>query len=175
MRKELFVLLCGLILNSACNHSKPKPVSDSIHQQTVTVNGAKDSVINNSKQNYGSEATISSPCVKCLLGVIQNTDKYKSLRTSIPQQNLIYNVNWVTSKNPVEIDSSAKINNGLMIKVQLKDRGSAKMLATYLYNNQNSRFYLLNTQNKYEQEAPIDSSSLKKIRNSCFWGVASEK
>src|ERR1700753_1857195 len=172
MKNVLLFIVSFSLLIIACNHTKPKPVSDDIHKQAVSVNGTKDSVINNSKQNYGNEATVSSPCVKCLLGIIQKNDAFRKLTVGIPPANVIYNINWITSKNPVEIDSTIKINNGMSVKVQQKNAGALQMLVTYLYNNQNSRFYLLNRQNKYDHDVAIDSLSLKLVRNSCFWGVA---
>jgi hypothetical protein len=41
------LLLVGL---AACDHSKPKPISNNITKTVVTVNGKKDSVINNPKR-----------------------------------------------------------------------------------------------------------------------------
>jgi hypothetical protein len=172
--KFLISILYVLVSLAACN-SKPKPVSNNIHRQAVTVNGKKDSVINNSRQNYGDVATVPDVCIKCLLAIIQQTGHYQKFTLAVPSQNIIYNINWITSSNPVDIDSSLKINNGMSIKLQLKDGGSPKMLATYLYNNQNARFYLLNTQNKYDEDVKVDSASLKSIRQKCFWGVASAK
>ena len=164
-----------MLLALSCNHAKPKPVSNNIHKQAVLVNGAKDSVINNSRQNYGNVATVSEPCIKCLLGIIQQTDNYKKLTSSVPPQNVIYNVNWITSTNPVNIDSNRKINNGMAIKLQQKGGSSPKMLATYLYNNQNAQFYLLNGHNKYDEDVKVGDTALKSVRRSCFWGVASAK
>ena len=171
--KQVASTFAVLIVFAACN-SKPKPISNNITKTVVDVNGKKDSVINNPEKNYNN-ATVSEPCVKCLIGVIQSTAKYKMLTTSVPAQNIIYDVNWITSKNTVSVGNSIKIINGMAIDVNLKDGSAPKKLATFLYNNENARFYCINDQNKLESSVQIDAGSLKKIRNSCFWGVASAK
>ena len=159
---------------SACNQSKPKPVSNNITKTTVTVGGKKDSVINNNQKNYGN-ATVSEPCVKCLIGMIQQTKNYKTITGAAEPQNIIYNVNWITSSKPVTLADGSKIINGMAIDIDSKDDGTTKKLTTYLYNNQNEQVYLLNAGNKYAIDSKIDPSSVKKIRNACFWGVASAK
>ena len=167
----LFALLIGA---TACNQSKPKPVSNNITKTTVTVSGKKDSVINNPEKNYGN-ATVSEPCVKCLIGMIQQSKNYKAATAAAEPQNIIYNVNWITSTKPITLGDGSKIINGMAIDINSKDDGTLKKLTTYLYNNENARVYLLNTTNKYTVDSKIDSASLNKIRNACFWGVASAK
>lgn len=164
-------LLIGLM---ACNQSKPKPVSNNITKTTVTVNGKKDSVINNTEKNYGN-ATVSEPCVKCLIGMIQQTKNYKVATAAAEPQNIIYNVNWITSSKPVALGDGSKIINGMAIDINSKDDGTLKKLTTYLYNNENAQVYLLNAANKFTADSKIDSASLKRIRNACFWGVPSAK
>src|SRR5471030_2765476 len=85
---------------AACNQSKPKPVSNNITKTSVTVSGKKDSVINNPEKNYGN-ATVSEPCVKCLIGIIQQSKNYKTLTSKAESANIVYNVNWITSSKPV--------------------------------------------------------------------------
>jgi hypothetical protein len=165
------ITLIGLI---CCNRSKPKPVSKDITKMTVTVNGKKDSVINNPEKNYGN-ATVSEPCLKCLLRVIHKTDRYKKLTSAIPPQNIIYDVNWITSSHPMDIGNDTKIVNGMAIIINWKEGGIPKKVTTFLYNNENARLYLLNNQNKFDSDVLISDTSLKKIRNSCFWGVASAR
>jgi hypothetical protein len=168
--------LFGLFLSglAACERSKPKPVSNNITKTVVTVNGKKDSVINNPEKNYGN-ATISEPCVKCLLQIIQKTDSYKRVTAQIPQQEIIYDVNWITSRTPKEIGDGNKIINGMEIDVNEKTSSKPKAITTFLYNNATARFYLRNSQGNFDNDTQVDSVSLKKIRNSCFWGVASAK
>lgn len=158
----------------ACNHAKPKPVSNNITKTTVVVNGKKDSVINNSQKNYGN-ATVSEPCVKCLLVVIQQTDSYKSLTSGLSQRNIIYDVNWITSVKPRAVGNGKKIINGMAVDVNQKSASSIRKITTYLYNNANAQLYLLNNKNKFDGDVIVGDSSLTKIRNSCFWGVASAK
>ena len=168
-----FVCLAAITL-SACNHSKPKPVSNDISKTMVTVNGKKDNVINNPEKNYGN-ATVSEPCVKCLIGVIQTTGSYKKLTTSIMQQNIIYDVNWITSKKPIDIGNGKQIINGMQIAVNKKTSGKSNNITTYLYDNKKAQFYITNPSIKLINNAEVDTIVLKKIRNSCFWGVASSK
>ncbi|MDB5122220.1 MAG: hypothetical protein JWP94_349 [Mucilaginibacter sp.] len=165
------LLLVGL---AACDHSKPKPISNNITKTVVTVNGKKDSVINNPEKNYGN-ATVSEPCVKCLLQIIQKTDSYKKVTALVPQQKIIYDVNWITSTKPKEIGAGNKIINGMEIDVNEKTSSKPKSITTFLYNNATARFYLRNSQGEFDNDAQVDTASLKKIRNSCFWGVASAK
>jgi len=163
-----------IVAISGCHNHKPKAVSKDITKTTVTVDGKKDSVINNPEKNYGN-ATISEPCIKCLIGIIQKTNGYSNLTSQASPQNIIYDANWITSAKPVSLYNNDKIVNGMMIAVNLKGDGSPKKLATYLYNNENGRFYLQDDQTKQTNELKIDSVAKKKIRASCFWGVASAK
>ena len=172
--KRCILIALAFISLVSCNHSKPKPISKDITKTAVMVNGRKDSVINNPEKNYGN-ATVAEPCVKCLIAAIQKTDSYKNLTSAIPNQNMMYDVNWITSSKPMDIGNGDKIVNGMDIVINLKGTGSTKKLVTYLYNNENAQFYLLDNQNKLAVDLKADSISLIKIRNACFWGVASAK
>jgi len=173
LRMPLFSIVIMIALFS-CDHSKPKPVSTEVTKTAVTVNGKKDSVINNPEKNYGN-ATVSEPCVKCVITFIQSTAGYKALSSSIPQQDIIYDVNWITSKTPKNMGNGKQIINGLQVTVSNKGGGSPKPVTTYLYDNEDAQFYGLNAKNQYTAGIKADSARLKKIRNSCFWGVASAK
>ena len=172
--KRSILPICMAIVLFACKHFKPKPVSDDITKTTVTLNGKKDSVINNPEKNYGN-ATVSSVCVKCLLGVIQGTDSYKQLTVNQTPQAVIYDINWITSKEPIAIGKFGRIVNGMQVAVNEKTGSSKKTLTTYLYNNENAAFYFKNDVNGYDKVLNADSASLQKIRRSCFWGVASSR
>ncbi len=174
MNIKYMVPLILIFSVTACNRNKPKPISNDITKTTVAVNGKKDSVINNPEKNYGN-ATVSEPCVKSLLIIIQNTDSYKKMTSAIAPQNIIYDVNWITSSKPMDIGNGDKIVNGMAVAVISKSGGSHKKLITYLYNNEDAQFYLQNMNSNYDKDVKLDSASLKKIRNSCFWGVASAK
>lgn len=165
------ILALGLC---ACNHSKPKPISNDVTKTTVAVNGKKDSVINNPQKNYGN-ATVSEPCVKCLLQVIQATPGFKTATGSVPANALLYKVNWITSSMPVDIGKEGKIVNGMMVDVNRKAENGTKKLTTYLYNNAKGEIYITFDEKNFKNEQTISETSLKKIRNSCFWGVASAK
>lgn len=176
MKIKAIVLLSGfcLLASEACNHQKTKPLSNDITKTTVAVDGKKDSVINNPQKNYGN-ATVSEPCVKCLMEIIHATNNYKLITASVPSQNISYEVNWITSSKPVDIGNGAKIINGMAVDISIKDAGKQKKWISYLYNNENSLIYLRNDANNDIAEEEIGVTSLQKIRNSCFWGVASAK
>jgi hypothetical protein len=162
-----------IVAIAACDRSKPKAVSNNITKTSVTVDGKKDSVINNPEKNYGN-ATVSEPCVKCLIDVIQQSKNYKAVTSASEAANIAYNVNWITSSKPVSI-GSGRIVNGMAVDVNLKDDGNSKKLTTFLYNNEDAKIYFLNAKNNYDIDSKVDSFSLKRIRNNCFWGVASSK
>ena len=171
-RKQIACIVLTLISLTACNH--PKPISNNITKTTVVIDGKKDSVINNPQKNYGN-ATVAEPCVKCLLLIIQNTSSYKKLTAGVPQKKIVYDVNWITSSKPKDIGNGNKIISGMEIDVNKKIDNSSKKVTSYLYNNEDAQFYLLNSQNKFDVDEKVSNTSLKKIRNSCFWGVASAK
>jgi hypothetical protein len=165
----LIIALC------ACSNSKSKPVSNDISKTTVLVAGKKDSVINNPQKNYGT-ATVADPCVKCLLQVIQTSKSYKENTVSVLPQNITYTVNWIRASAPAEPENNSKVTNGLKVDVRQNEDGEEKKLCSYVYNNENGSMYLLDSQNKYQQEvSSVTPAILKKIRNSCYWGVASGK
>lgn len=170
--KRLILILSLSIVFTACHHPADKPVSNNITKTTVTVNGKKDSVLNNQEKNYGN-ATIADPCVKCLLGIIQQTSDFKSATKAVPSKNIIYAFDWITSKTPRQING-LQINSGMRVSVTQKADTGKVSLAIYLYDNKTSKLY--NKDAKPGNIAiPIDSLSIKKIQNSCFWGVASSK
>lgn len=165
----LIIALC------ACSSPKPNPVSNDVSKTTVQVAGKKDSVINNPQKNYGT-ATVADPCVKCLLQVIQTSKSYKENTASVLPQNITYTVNWIRASAPAEPANSSKITNGLKVDVRQNEDGEEKKLCAYVYNNENGSMYLLNNENKYQQQvSSVTPAILKKIRNSCYWGVASGK
>jgi len=172
--KVTIAIIAGGIGFSACNHPKPKPVSNDVTKTAVAVNGKKDSVINNPQKNYGN-ATVSEPCVKCLLDVVQNAGSYKKSTNGISPQSIIYDVNWITSKKPLDLGDDIQIINGMRIDVEQKAGDRRKNISTYAYNNAEGRVYLSVGAKKYEIDTSVGDTSVKKIRNACFWGVSSAK
>lgn len=159
----------------ACDQSKPKPVSNDISKTAVQVARKKDSVINNPQKKYGA-ATVADPCVKCLLQVIQTSKSYKEKTASVSPQDITYTVNWIKASAPAEPADGTTTTNGLKVDVRENNNGEEKKLCSYLYNNQSGSMYLLDSQNKYQREvSSVTPEILKKIRNSCYWGVASAK
>ena len=166
------ILLIVLLLFASCDHQKHKPISGNISKTDIPVNRKNDTVINNPHKVYGN-ANVSDPCVKCLLQVIQKSNSYKQATQSVKKQDIIYNIGWV-SKKPltVKVDGNS-IGNGMQVDIIQKADSQRVNLSTYLYDNSNSKLYLLSKEMKYEADPlEIDSASLKKIRNSCFWGIA---
>lgn len=170
-------MLISIAFVSACTQqpAKPKAVSKDISKTTVQVAGKKDSVYNNSQKNYGV-ATVGDPCVKCLLQVIQESKSFKDNTANLSAQDINYTVNWVKAADPaLTPDTSAK-TNAVRVDVKKIEDGEDKKLCSYVYNNVNSTMYLINNQNKLVHAvSSITPELLKKIRNSCYWGVASGK
>jgi hypothetical protein len=168
------IYFCFLIISIvACQQSKPKLASKDISKTTVTVGGKKDSVINNPHKKYGA-ATVGDPCVKCLLAVIQESKSYKENTVGLSPQNINYTINWVKASAPALSDTSNK-TNGIRVDVKKDENGEDTRLCSYVYNNTSGTMYLLNAENKYQREiSSITPAILKKIRNSCYWGVASK-
>ena len=172
--KHYILLVCATIVLYTCKHFKPKPVSGDITKTTVPLNGRKDSVIINDEKNYGN-ATASSICVKCLLSVIQGTDSYKQFTFKEPQKNIVYEVNWITSKQPFEIGRFGKVISGMQVTVNEKKGTTKKFVTTYVYTNENALLYFKNDSNGYDKVLNADSAALQKVRRSCFWGVSSSR
>src|SRR5260370_41771491 len=106
--RNLSLITFTLIVFIAC---ESKPVPDNLIKATVIVNGERDTVINDLGKGHGNTA-VSESCIKSLIGIIHTTENYKMLTTSIPPQNMIYYINWITSKKPMDIGDDSKIVNG---------------------------------------------------------------
>jgi hypothetical protein len=171
---RLTVLITGLALFYACNQPKPQPISKDITKTSVNISGKNDSVLNNRNKNYGN-ATIPEPCVKCLLQTVQQLSSYKQMASPADQQHIIFDVNWITSLKPVKLENGILIVNGMQIMVDKKTNGVSEILDEYFYNNNNGFVYRRQNDTAYHKELSIADSVVKKIRRSCFWGVASAK
>lgn len=172
-----FFILLTAIATSACNQpkAKPLPVSKDITKTAVQVAGKKDSVFNNPQKNYGP-ATVAEPCVKCLLQVIQDSKSFKDNTASLSSQDINYTVNWVKASDPSLKPDTSNKTNAVRVDVKKIEDGEDKKLCSYVYNNTDGTMYLINAQNKMEHAvSSITPELLKKIRNSCYWGVASGK
>jgi len=171
---NLILLSLAIILTSACNQNKPKPVSKNITKTTVVVNNKKDSVINNPQKNYGS-ATISDPCAKLLLQNIQASDSFKNITAGKALSNITYTINWVKAETPKIRSNGSKITNGIEVVVNDKSSGAKNKIGSYIYNNQDAKLYYINSSNQYDEMDKVDTIALKRIRNGCYWGVASHQ
>ncbi len=168
---SLTLLLFAAVLIIACGH-KPKPISNNITKTTVTVDGKKDSVINNPKRNYGT-ATISDPCTKLLLQNIQASYNFKTLTAGKPAANISYTINWVKAAEPKMRSNGGKITNGIEVIVNQKSDKTKSKIGSYIYNNEDAKLYDVNKNGQYDELDKVDSTALKQIRNGCYWGVAS--
>jgi predicted component of type VI protein secretion system len=165
------LLLFAAVLVMGCSH-KPKPISNNITKTTVTVDGKKDSVINNPKKNYGT-ATISDPCTRLLLQNIQASNHFKSLTAGKSATSISYTINWVKAAEPKMRSNGGKITNGIEVAViEKKDKTKSK-IGSYIYNNEDAKLYDVNKDGQYDELDNVDSAELKRIRNGCYWGVAS--
>ncbi|AMR32893.1 hypothetical protein A0256_16435 [Mucilaginibacter sp. PAMC 26640] len=153
----------------SCNGNKPKPISDAINKTTVMVNGEKDSVINNPQKNYGN-ATIGDPCVRCLLRVIQADAFYK--KSAAKSNHIKYVINYVKTTQPQDTVSEIKATNALRVDV-IDNKNGMTRLSTFIYDNSLGKLYSVNKATKIE--LITDTNSLMRIRNGCYWGVASAK
>ena len=171
-----FILIMGAVLIACDQHkAKPGPVSKDISKTTVQVAGKKDSVFNNPQKNYGN-ATVAEPCVKCLLQVIQESKSFKENTSSLSPQDINYTVNWVKASDPALKPDTSKNTDAIRVDVKRIEDGEDKKLVSYVYNNAEGAMYLVNNQNKLEHAVSnITPELMKKIRNSCYWGVASGK
>lgn len=166
----VFVLLCATM---ACEQPKPGSSSNDTSKTEVPVAGKTDSVINNPGKKYGN-ATVAEPCVKCLLQVIQDSKSYKENTANVPAQDINYTINWVKASAPALSSDSTRKADGIRVDVKKDEDGEDTHLCAYVYNNTSGTMYLLNSENKYQHEvSSITPTILKKIRNACYWGVAS--
>nr|WP_294946489.1 hypothetical protein [uncultured Mucilaginibacter sp.] len=166
-RSTLLVPAIALIIFTACNGNKPKPVSDTVSKTTVVVNNKNDSVINNPNKNYGN-ATIAEPCIKCLIAVVQADDNYK--KAILTEKDVKYIVNYVKTTEPQDTVSNVKATNALRVDV-IDKLPKPHKISSYIYDNKSAKLYFVAANTK--TEVKTDTNALKKIRNSCYWGVAS--
>lgn len=174
--KKLCIVTClsALLSIVACNHDKPKPVSKNITKTAVVVNNRKDSVINNPQHNYRT-ATISEPCTQIMLKNIQCTAEFRTITTGKPAADITYQLNWVKADEPMIRSNGAKITNGIETGVYLKGRSGKKKIASFLFNNEDAKLYYLKPDSKYDELEEVNATELKRIRNACYWGVASHQ
>jgi hypothetical protein len=166
-RSTLLALVITLSVLAACHGNKPKPVSDTLSKTAVVVNNKKDSVINNPHKNYGN-ATISEPCIKCLMAVVQADDNYK--KAVLKEQDVKFIVNYVKTVEPQDTISEIKATNALRVDV-IDKLPKPHKVSSYIYDNISAKLYFVAVNSK--TEVKTDTNALKKIRNSCYWGVAS--
>ncbi|TFF39585.1 hypothetical protein [Mucilaginibacter psychrotolerans] len=173
MARNIFILsVFAIALVAACNNntSKPKPVSNTLSKTAITLNGKKDSVINNPDKNYGN-ATIAEPCVKCLITAVKADENYKKVVKT--EKDIKFVVNYVKNLQIGGEDiNQAKATNALRVDVIDKIPAQHRV-ATYIYDNSVAKLYLLAKNTPIELKT--DTILLKKIRNGCYWGVVSGK
>jgi len=168
---SFIILTLCFIVCSSCNNNKPKPVSNDITKTTVTINGKKDSVVNNPEKNYGN-TTVADPCVKCLIKVLQNTQDYNKIIAKKRAAAISYVVNWDRDGDVADTLNKSSAINSLRIDV-VEINGAKNKIATFKYNNKLSKLFLMRDEAMINTE--IKTDDLKMIRNKCFWGVGSSE
>lgn len=166
----LLITAATMLLLIACQNNKPKPISTD-GKTAVSVNGKKDSVLNNSEKNYGN-STVAEPCVKCLLTVVQATDDYKKVTAHKPAANISYAINWENGAAAKRTSAKDSVINSLKIDI-FENSVQKNKIATFIYDNNLSKLQFVTNSNTISEK--VSDQNLKLIRNKCFWGVASSK
>jgi hypothetical protein len=171
-RHILILSVFAIMLFAACNsnNSKPKPVSDTLSKTSITLNGKKDSVVNNPDKNYGN-ATIAEPCVKCLIAAVKADGNYK--KAIVSEKDIKFVINYVKTLQVTDRNvNQTKATNALRVDV-IDKMPAPHRVTSYIYDNSTAKLYLL--AGNSATELKTDTVLLKKIRNSCYWGVVSGK
>jgi len=170
----LLTIFIILVVFTSCNQNQPKPVTKNLTKTAVLINNKKDSVINNPKKNYGN-ATIAEPCIKRLIQAVQADSHYKASTKGIPAKKLLYIANWVTTGNVADTSNSKSATSGLRLDVVDKASNNKKLIS-FIYDNSIAKlYYLQNPSFDKKMQVNAGDLSLKRIRNACYWGVASGK
>jgi hypothetical protein len=158
-------------LTVSCRH-KPKAESKDYTKIRVADNGHKDSVIDNKPRLYN--ASIPDPCLKCVIAAVRNTGQLNQYVTSPDSSKITYEVDWASG--PKLKDSLKTAGSGLIVHVFRKLPAKKDTLATFTFDNVTGQMYFISDRGgSHQQIIKLDSISRIKIRNSCFWGVASSK
>ncbi|MFD0767254.1 hypothetical protein ACFQZI_20530 [Mucilaginibacter lutimaris] len=166
-----FMLPAIILLSVSCQNNKPQPTSTD-GKTAVTVNGKKDSVLNNPAKNYGN-ATVAEPCVKCVIKIVQATAHYKMIVANKDAGKISYVVNWDSSdRSTGSTHAKDTTINSLKIDV-IENNAEKNKLATFKYDNNLTKLQFVSDDAVIDEK--ISDSDLKLIRNKCFWGVASNK
>ena len=168
--KPIIVVTTSLVLFS-CRH-QPKPESKDYTNVKLADSGHKNSVIDNKQRLYN--ASIPDPCLKCIVAQVRNATQIKSYVNSADSTKLVYQVDWASG--PKLKDSLKKAGSGLIIHVLHKTSSGRDTLAVFTFNNVTGQLYFIDDKKQKQLETvKLDSLSRLKIRNACFWGVASVK
>ena len=168
MKIKLLVYACWIsLILSACHH-QPKAESKDYTKVKVSDSGHRDSVVDNKARLYN--ASIPDPCLKCIVAAVRQTARVQPYVSAADSSKIIYQVDW--SSGPKLDDTLKKAGSGLLIHV-FKKGNPGTLLAAFNFDNVKGRLYLINNQKQHQ--VVLDSTTRLKIRNSCFWGVASGK
>jgi hypothetical protein len=166
-----FIIVTWMLSVFSCRHSV-KPQSKDYIKVKITDSGHKDSVIDNKQRLYN--ASIPEPCLKCLIAEVRNAAQLKQYVNSADSSKLVYQIDWASG--PKLKDSLEKAGSGMIIHVLRKTSALKDTLAVFTFDNVVGQLYFINDKNgKQLQTVKLDSLSRLKIRNACFWGVASGK
>ena len=163
--------LLAIVLSGSCRH-KQKAESKDYTRVKLVDSGHKDSVIDNKPRLYN--ASIPDPCLKCVIAAVRNTSQLKQYVTSPDSSKIVYEVDWASG--PKLQDSLKTAGSGLIVHVLKKNPGKKDILAVFTFDNVTGQMYFINDHGgSYQQLIKLDTNSRLRIRNACFWGVASGK
>ncbi|MBL4677237.1 MAG: hypothetical protein JKY70_13685 [Mucilaginibacter sp.] len=168
----IFSAVLFIIAAASCNNNKPAPTLTDTSKTSLTINGKNVAVVNNPDKNYAKLATVPDPCIKCIIGVIKQTEEFKKLNIAANSEDIKYEINWVPAQTNADSVGKHISTNALKLDVINKSR-SGSALSSFMYDNTSSKLFSLNADAK--TEIKIGQDDLKKIRRACYWGVASAK
>ena len=106
--------------------------------------------------------------------MLRETEQLRPLVHSADSAKIIYQVDW--SSGPKLQDSLKKAGSGVIIHVIKKLPGKKDTVAVFTFDNVDEQLYFVSDRNGSHQiPVTIDNVRRLRIRNACFWGVASSK
>jgi hypothetical protein len=57
----------------------------------------------------------------------------------------------------------------------MQKSSSLKKISSFIYDNSLARLYFIDNKLNNQMEVKISDNDLKRIRNGCYWGVASSR
>lgn len=162
----------AVAMAGSCNRHKPKPESKDYTKIEVVDSGHKDSIIDNKSRLYN--ASLSDPCLKCVVAAVRKTKQLSKYVNSADSSKILFEINW--SSGPKLKDSLKAAGSGMIIKAFRKTPQGKATLAVFNFDNVTEQLYYIDDAVQKQQKlVKLDRLARLKIRNACFWGVASKK